>query len=113
MRLATQGNIHTTETCPGQRVQKFVYQVRVSPSTWAKVPPNCLSRFMAWRRGYNPLSIRPLYFRPPRRASSLYGGLNRFCLLNRRPAMWDAIFICAGLAFFAATIGYTLICEKL
>jgi hypothetical protein len=27
--------------------------------------------------------------------------------------MLDAIFLCAGLAFFAAAIGYTLICEKL
>lgn len=27
--------------------------------------------------------------------------------------MWDAIFLCAGLAFFATAIGYTLICEKL
>jgi hypothetical protein len=27
--------------------------------------------------------------------------------------MLDIIFIAAGLAFFAAAIGYTLICEKL
>ncbi len=27
--------------------------------------------------------------------------------------MLDAIFLCAGLAFFAAAVGYTLICEKL
>jgi hypothetical protein len=27
--------------------------------------------------------------------------------------MLDAIFLCAGLAFFAAAIGYTLICERL
>ena len=27
--------------------------------------------------------------------------------------MLDAIFIAAGLAFFAVAIGYTLICEKL
>jgi len=27
--------------------------------------------------------------------------------------MLDAIFLLAGLAFFAAAIGYTLICEKL
>jgi hypothetical protein len=27
--------------------------------------------------------------------------------------MLDAIFFCAGLAFFAVAIGYTLICERL
>jgi len=27
--------------------------------------------------------------------------------------MFDAIFLGAGLAFFAAAIGYTLVCEKL
>jgi hypothetical protein len=27
--------------------------------------------------------------------------------------MLDLIFLAAGLAFFAAAIGYTLICEKL
>jgi len=27
--------------------------------------------------------------------------------------MLDAIFLCAGLAFFAAAVGYTLICERL
>jgi hypothetical protein len=27
--------------------------------------------------------------------------------------MLDAIFLAAGLAFFAVAIGYTLICEKL
>ncbi len=27
--------------------------------------------------------------------------------------MWDIVFLCAGLAFFAAAIGYTLICERL
>jgi len=27
--------------------------------------------------------------------------------------MLDAIFLCAGLAFFAAAIGYTMICERL
>lgn len=27
--------------------------------------------------------------------------------------MLDAIFLAAGLAFFAAAIGYTLICERL
>jgi len=27
--------------------------------------------------------------------------------------MLDTIFLCAGTAFFAAAIGYTLICEKL
>jgi len=27
--------------------------------------------------------------------------------------MLDAIFLGAGLAFFAAAIGYTLVCEKL
>lgn len=27
--------------------------------------------------------------------------------------MLDAIFLAAGLAFFAAAIGYTLVCEKL
>jgi hypothetical protein len=28
-------------------------------------------------------------------------------------AAMDAIFLCAGLAFFAATVGYVLICERL
>jgi len=27
--------------------------------------------------------------------------------------MWDAIFVGMGLAFFAAAVCYTLICEKL
>jgi len=27
--------------------------------------------------------------------------------------MLDAVFLAAGLAFFAVAIGYTLICEKL
>ncbi|HEX4270648.1 MAG TPA: hypothetical protein VHZ32_04645 [Rhizomicrobium sp.] len=27
--------------------------------------------------------------------------------------MLDAIFLCAGLAFFVVAIGYTLICERL
>jgi len=27
--------------------------------------------------------------------------------------MLDVIFLCAGTAFFAVAIGYTLICEKL
>jgi len=27
--------------------------------------------------------------------------------------MWDAIFLGAGAAFFAAAIGYALICERL
>jgi hypothetical protein len=27
--------------------------------------------------------------------------------------MPDVIFLCAGLAFFAAAIGYTMICERL
>ena len=27
--------------------------------------------------------------------------------------MLDAIFLCAGLAFFGAAVGYTLICERL
>jgi len=27
--------------------------------------------------------------------------------------MWDAIFLGAGVAFFAAAIGYALICERL
>jgi hypothetical protein len=27
--------------------------------------------------------------------------------------MLDAVFLCAGLAFFAAGIAYTMLCEKL
>lgn len=27
--------------------------------------------------------------------------------------MLDAIFLCAGVAFFAIAVGYTLICERL
>jgi hypothetical protein len=27
--------------------------------------------------------------------------------------MWDAVFLSLGLAFFAAAIAYTLICERL
>jgi hypothetical protein len=27
--------------------------------------------------------------------------------------MLDAVFLCAGLAFFAVAIGYTMLCEKL
>jgi hypothetical protein len=33
--------------------------------------------------------------------------------LQTEAAMLDAIFLCAGLAFFAATVGYVLICERL
>lgn len=32
---------------------------------------------------------------------------------NEETDMRDAIFLCAGLAFFAVAIGYTMICEKL
>lgn len=27
--------------------------------------------------------------------------------------MWDAVFLASGLAFFAAAIGYTYLCERL
>ena len=27
--------------------------------------------------------------------------------------MWDLVFLVAGLAFFAAAAGYTVICERL
>ena len=32
---------------------------------------------------------------------------------SQKGIIMDAIFLCAGLAFFAATIGYVLICERL
>jgi hypothetical protein len=49
-------------------------------------------------------------FRP---ASNLYVRTHNSRLLKSEAVMLDAIFLCAGLAFFAAAIGYTLVCEKL
>jgi hypothetical protein len=34
-------------------------------------------------------------------------------LSEQEADMLDAIFLCCGLAFFAAAVGYTLLCEKL
>ena len=34
-------------------------------------------------------------------------------LATAKGIIMDAIFICAGLAFFAATVGYVLLCERL
>jgi len=54
-----------------------------------------------------------LYFQPVDPASNLYAARHNSRLLKLEAVMLDAIFLCAGLAFFAAAIGYTLICEKL
>src|SRR6185369_1313976 len=57
--------------------------------------------------------IRDLYFRGFCRASNLYIRKHNFRLLKLEAVMLDTIFLGAGLAFFAAAIGYTLVCEKL
>ena len=54
-----------------------------------------------------------LYFQPLDPTSNVYAGRDNCCLLKLEAVMLDAIFLGAGLAFFAAAIGYTLLCEKL
>jgi hypothetical protein len=65
---------------------------------WEVTPYGCVYSFYIFQR-----------FIPSRIYTS-----TRINLLSELEAvMLDAIFLCAGLAFFAAAVGYTLICEKL
>jgi hypothetical protein len=53
-----------------------------------------------------------LYFPAAHNASFLYP-VRRDSAAATEAVMLDLIFVIAGLAFFAATIAYTFLCEKL
>jgi hypothetical protein len=57
-------------------------------------------------------SICNLYICPSRPTSNLYAGIRKSARSSEAD-MLDVIFLGAGLAFFAATVGYVLICERL
>jgi hypothetical protein len=60
---------------------------------------------------------RPLYIayisRAARAPSNLYAEQHKSSPPETEVPMWDAVFLGAGLAFFAAAIGYTYLCERL
>ncbi len=53
-----------------------------------------------------------LYFPAPHAISNHYAAEGRY-IAAMEAAVWDAIYLLSGLGFFAAAIGYCLVCESL